>query len=187
MIINDEKIRHHKSLSGNGNNPPGFSHKNALLILDKLDVDFYYRLRKSSGAEKALSRGSSDTAFNWLGQSGLVSVVTGFWDLANHPHSLLVRLLLVSVALLLARCRSMAAMSPGSSCRASSGLSGVCVGCRLYDVRSAAIARLKAMRLAMFINSFSRMTSKRLFFANALVNGNSSWVLIRLPPGAAYW
>lgn len=49
--------------------------KNAFLISENADVDGDYRSRKSSGAEKASSKSSSGTAFHWLQQSGLVSVV----------------------------------------------------------------------------------------------------------------
>lgn len=69
--------RSRESLYGDVNNPPGLGRVNALSISDNADVGGINRTRKSSCSEKALSGGSSGTAYNWLLQSGLALFLPG--------------------------------------------------------------------------------------------------------------
>ena len=67
--------RQRECIYGDEDNSPGLAHENAFLISENSDVEGDYRSRKSSGVEKASSKSFSGTAFHWLQQSGLVSVV----------------------------------------------------------------------------------------------------------------
>ena len=72
--------RQRKYINSNGDNPPGPAHENALTISDNADVGVDYRTRKSSCSENGVGGGSSCTAFQWLQQSALVSVVPWLLD-----------------------------------------------------------------------------------------------------------
>ena len=76
MNTDDEKNRHRKSLSVDGNNLPGLAHENALTISKNADVDGDYRSRKSSCSKiPAAGARSSDNAINWFEQSAWGSIV----------------------------------------------------------------------------------------------------------------
>ena len=75
MNTDDHNNRHRKSLSGDGNNPPWLAHENAFLISENADVGEVNRSRKSSAAGSTSSGSLSGTAFHWLQQSALASIV----------------------------------------------------------------------------------------------------------------
>lgn len=178
--------RHRKCIHDPGNNPPGLAHENALTISNNSDVEEDYRTRKSSGAGNSSPKSYSDIAFNWLCQSGLVSVP---WLLDPREPSPQppgeappgVR-------------HSASGQVPIHACNALG---------QLLQSSPSAVRRVRRMLLVRppFSGNHSAQSdpfceaNKQLFShrsngsigRDALVNGSSSWVLIRLPLGRVKW
>ena len=175
--------RQRKCIHGDGNNPPGLAHENASTISDNADVDGLYRSRKSSWAGNASSECFSDTAFNWLCQSGLVSLVPRLLE-ARQP------------------CPKPPGEAPAAAQRASSGqvpIHALDAPCKLLQSFPGAVrhvCRMKPVRPPFSGNHSAQSdplseANKQLFShrsngslgRDALVNGNFLGCLPELPPG----